>query len=89
MPVPTPPSKGASPATVLTFDHQNLWAAHIMECLFSDPDQRIYLLVVWLYWPEDSPMGRQPYHGRQKLVMSDHMDIIEAQTIAVLAEITK
>jgi transcription initiation factor IIE alpha subunit len=34
-------------------------------------------------------MGRQLYHGQQELVMSNALDIIEAETIARLAEITR
>ena len=75
MPVPTRPPADASPTTVLTFDRQNLLAARIIECLFSDP-QYTYLLVLWLYWPEELPMGRQPYRGQQELVMSNAMMLL-------------
>jgi hypothetical protein len=60
-----------------------------MECRFSHPNEGVYLRVLWFYRPEDLPMGPQPYHGQQELVMSNHMDIIEAQTIACPAKITE
>jgi hypothetical protein len=34
-------------------------------------------------------MGRQLYYGKQELVMSNALDIIKAETIARLAEITR
>lgn len=88
MPPPTLPSRDASPATVLAFERQNLWAACIRECRFFDR-KLIYLWVNWILEPEDLPMGRRPYHDQRELIMSNIMDIIEADTIACLAEITK
>ena len=44
--------------------------------------EKVYVRVFWLYWPEELPMGRQAYHGKRELVMSNHVDIIEAQSIA-------
>ena len=34
-------------------------------------------------------MGRQPYHGARELVLSNAMDIIDAQTIACAAEVSQ
>lgn len=37
--------------------------------------------VYWMYRPDDLPNGRQPYHGENELIASNHMDVIEAQAI--------
>lgn len=54
----------------------------------AENPEKVYVRVFWLYWPEELPMGRQSYHGKRELVLSNHADIIEAQTIASHAEIS-
>ena len=34
-----------------------------------------------MYWPEELPKGRTPYHGKNELVMSNHMEILDAMTV--------
>jgi hypothetical protein len=40
-----------------------------------------------LYRPEDLPGGRQPHHGESELIASNHMDIIEALSVADRADV--
>jgi hypothetical protein len=49
----------------------------------------VWLRVFWLYWPEELPQGRQDYHGSQELVMSNHMEIVDAKTVAGGADILR
>jgi hypothetical protein len=44
--------------------------------------------VQWLYRPEDLPGGRKTNHGRSELIVSNHMDIIEAFTVEDRAKVT-
>lgn len=86
-PAPAAPPEDAPPSTLLEFDRKNLWVGEILECKAVD-ESHVYLRVFWLYWPEELPMGRQPYHGQKELVMSNAMDIIDAQSIASAAEVS-
>ena len=52
-------------------------------------NQHVYLRVFWLYWPDELPHGRQPYHGANELIMSNAMDIVDAMTVAAPAEVTQ
>lgn len=47
----------------------------------------MYLRIYYLYKPEELPGGRQPHHGESELIASNHMDIIEALTVADKAEV--
>lgn len=47
----------------------------------------VYLRVYWAYRPEDLPGGRQPYHGESELIVSNHMEIIEALTVESSADL--
>jgi hypothetical protein len=52
-------------------------------------NQHVYLRVFWLYWPDELPNGRQPYHGANEFIMSNAMDIVDAMTVAAPAEVTQ
>lgn len=54
----------------------------------AESQEKVYVKVFWLYWPDELPGGRQPYHGKRELILSNHVDIIEAQTIATHAEVS-
>lgn len=57
------------------------WVARILEVRASD-EHHVYARVYWMYWPDELPsgtqdgkkyvQGRQPYHGRNELIASNH-----------------
>ncbi|PON20161.1 hypothetical protein TGAM01_v210983 [Trichoderma gamsii] len=70
----------------------NYWVAQILEVRASDVFH-VYARVYWMYWPEELPVGtldgkrkiagRQPYHGQHELVASNHMDIINVESVVM------
>ena len=64
---------------ILEYDRANLWVAKVLEVRAKD-NQHVYLRVFWLYWPDELPNGRQPYHGANEFIMSNAMDIVDAMT---------
>ncbi|KAF5704669.1 hypothetical protein FMUND_12397 [Fusarium mundagurra] len=66
------------------------WVAYILEIRASDK-HHIYILVYWMYWPDDLPsgaridrkyvQGRQPYHGANELIATNHMEVINVASI--------
>jgi len=81
------PPPDATEDEMLRFDKENFWVGLIAEFRAED-QENVYVRVFWLYWPDELPMGRQSYHGDRELVLSNHVDIIEAQTIACHAEVS-
>ncbi|KAL8693814.1 MAG: hypothetical protein Q9218_001414 [Villophora microphyllina] len=51
--------------------------ARILEIRAKDP-QNVYVRVYWLYQPEETPGGRQVYHGHGELIATNHMEIVDA-----------
>ena len=80
-PIPPAPPTDASEDEKLAYDQENFWVA-LIAGFRAENQESVYVQVFWLYWPDELPMGRQPYHGKQELVMSNHVDIVEAQAIA-------
>lgn len=68
-------------------DEKIFWVARVLEVRARD-SQNVYLRVFWMYWPEELPMGAQPYHGKHELVASNHMEIIDAMTVASKASVS-
>ena len=87
-PVPPPPPATSSEAAILEYDRANLWVAKVLEVRAAD-SQHVYLRVFWLYWPDELPMGRQPYHGANELIMSNAMEIVDAMTVSSAAEVKR
>ncbi|KAG4272841.1 hypothetical protein FPRO04_14611 [Fusarium proliferatum] len=66
------------------------WIARILEIRASD-EHHVYARVYWMYWPDELPVGtldgkktvqgRQPYHGANELIASNHMDIINVVSV--------
>ena len=67
-------------------DFRNYWVAQVKEVAAMD-GHHVYIRVLWLYWPEELPGGAQPYHGQSELVLSNHMDIIDALAVAGRARV--
>jgi hypothetical protein len=87
LPVPAPPPPDASPRERLAYDKANLWVAWVAEIRAVSRNE-IFVRVFWLYWPDELPSGRRPYHGERELVMSNHVGIIKADTIACPADVS-
>ncbi|KAK4105381.1 hypothetical protein N658DRAFT_416262 [Parathielavia hyrcaniae] len=72
------------------------WVARILEIRASD-EHHVYARVYWMYWPDELPQGthdgkkviqgRQPYHGLNELVASNHMDIINVVSVTSQAQV--
>jgi hypothetical protein len=56
------------------------WIGKVLEIRAGDA-AHVWVRIYWMYRPEDLPAGRQPYHGEGELIASNHMDVIEAQTV--------
>ena len=86
-PPPKSPDPDASESAILAFDKENQWVGQVLEVKAANPSE-VWLRVFWLYWPEELPDGRKAYHGNQELIMSNHMEIIDAKSVASGAEIS-
>ncbi|KAF2650181.1 hypothetical protein K491DRAFT_697518 [Lophiostoma macrostomum CBS 122681] len=62
------------------------WIAKVLEVRAGD-NAHVFLRVLWMYRPEDLPLGRQPYHGEHELIASNAMDVIDAQSVDGKAEV--
>jgi hypothetical protein len=59
----------------------DFWVARILEIRALDKEH-VFARVFWMYWPEELPtgtmdgrkrvQGRQPYHGKDELIASNH-----------------
>lgn len=67
-------------------DAKMFWVARVLEIRAVDPEH-VYLRVFWSYWPDELPGGAQPYHGKNELIASNHMEIIDAMTVAGKANV--
>ncbi|PNP56429.1 hypothetical protein FNYG_15348 [Fusarium nygamai] len=72
------------------------WVARILEICASD-EHHVYARIYWMYWPDELPhgtvylknkmQGRQPYHGTNELIASNHMDIINvASSVRIICK---
>ncbi|KAJ9157664.1 BAH domain-containing protein [Pleurostoma richardsiae] len=74
------------------------WVARILEIRASD-EHHVYARIFWMYWPDELPanthdgkkliQGRQPYHGTNELVASNHMDIINVVSVTQQATVNQ
>ncbi|KAH9879401.1 hypothetical protein J1614_002841 [Plenodomus biglobosus] len=62
------------------------WIAKVLEVRAGNT-QHVYLRVYWAYRPEDLPGGRQPHHGECELIVSNHMDVVDAQCVQGAAHV--
>ena len=61
-------------------DAKMFWVAQVLEIRAVD-SEHVYLRVNWFYWPRELPGGTLLYHGKNELIASNHMEIIDAMTI--------
>ncbi|KFY27453.1 hypothetical protein V491_00906 [Pseudogymnoascus sp. VKM F-3775] len=72
-------------------DDMRFWVAYILEIRATNTS-RAYALVVWMYRPDELPRarmgteaptsGRRWYHGKHELVASNHLDIVDVNSMA-------
>ncbi len=62
------------------------WVARVLEIRALD-SENVYIRVYWAYWPDELPGGRQPHQPFEELVLSNHMEIINAETVAGKANV--
>ncbi|KAK9372375.1 uncharacterized protein V1513DRAFT_460645 [Lipomyces chichibuensis] len=68
-------------------DPSQFWIGRVLEIRASDPSH-VYVRLFWMYWPNELPGGRRYYHGNKELVASNHMDVIDAMTVAAKAAVS-
>ncbi|KAK9454885.1 hypothetical protein V1511DRAFT_459670 [Dipodascopsis uninucleata] len=66
---------------IILSDPTKYWIGRVLEIRASDASH-VYIRLFWMYWPNELPNGRQYYHGKKELVASNHMDVIDAMTVA-------
>ncbi|OAQ57643.1 BAH domain-containing protein [Pochonia chlamydosporia 170] len=70
------------------------WVAKVLEIRAAD-ENHVYARVYWMYSPDELPPntrhgeetieGRQPYHGKNEVIASNHMDIINVVSVVTEA----
>lgn len=61
-------------------DSHSQWKAKVLEVRALDPEH-VYIRLSWLNRPEDLGSGRKDYHGKNELVPTNQMDIIDAMAV--------
>ena len=56
------------------------WKAKVLEVRALD-SEHVYIRVAWLNRPEDLDSGRKPHHGKNELIPTNQMDIIDAMAV--------
>jgi hypothetical protein len=56
------------------------WKARVLEVRALD-QEHVYLRVAWLNRPEDLAGGRKPYHGKNELIPTNQLDVIDAMAV--------
>jgi len=69
-------------------DPQREWKAKVLEVRALDTEH-VYLRVAWLNRPEDLASGRKDYHGKNELIPTNQMDIIDGAAVNGTFEIVK
>lgn len=61
-------------------DIHSQWKAKVLEVRALD-QEHVYIRLSWLNRPEDLPSGRKDYHGKNELIPTNQMDIIDAMAV--------
>lgn len=56
------------------------WKAKVLEVRALD-SEHVYIRVAWLNRPEDLDTGRKSYHGKNELIPTNQMDVIDAMAV--------
>nr|POE49429.1 chromatin remodeling protein shl [Quercus suber] len=56
------------------------WKAQVLDVRALDPEH-VYVRVAWLNRPEDLDAGRKSYHGKNELIPTNQIDIIDASSV--------
>jgi hypothetical protein len=56
------------------------WIARVLEVRATDP-AHVYVRVAWMYWPHDLPSGGGHDYAPAEVIMSNHMDVINAMSV--------
>lgn len=68
-------------------DHSYVGRIQQIRAVQAAKTDKVYLMIFYLYWPEELPGGRASYHGKREVVLSNHAELIEAQTVSDFADI--
>jgi hypothetical protein len=60
----------------------------VLEVRALDPEH-VYIRVAWLNRPEDLHIGRKAYHGKNELIPTNQMDVIEATAVNGSVEVVE
>lgn len=69
-------------------DTASQWKAKVLEVRALDPEH-VYIRLCWLNRPEDLDSGRKDYHGKNELVPTNQMDIIDAMAVNGALQVKK
>lgn len=69
-------------------DTASQWKAKVLEVRALDPEH-VYIRLSWLNRPEDLDSGRKDYHGKNELVPTNQMDIIDAMAVNGALQVKK
>lgn len=56
------------------------WKAKVLEVRALD-SEHVYIRVAWLNRPEDLPQGREAFRGKNELIPTNQMDVIDAMAV--------
>ncbi|KAL8955385.1 MAG: hypothetical protein Q9193_006743 [Seirophora villosa] len=62
--------------------------ARILEVRGADP-KHVWLRLYWLYRPEEIPGGRKDHHGKNELIATNHMEIVDALQVRSPAQVRR
>ncbi|KAL9011387.1 MAG: hypothetical protein Q9173_003771 [Seirophora scorigena] len=62
--------------------------ARILEVRAADP-KHVWLRLYWLYRPEEIPGGRKDHHGKNELIASNHMEVVDALQVKSPVQVSR
>ena len=63
------------------------WKGKVLEVRALD-SEHVYIRLAWLNRPEDLESGRKAYHGKNELIPTNQMDIIDAMAVNGSVEVS-